>query len=86
MREFVKAFSFPRGIGSHAHRTTGVSTMAASSATASRTLGAAFDNPDLLGPSWSAMASPRRGRLATRLDSNKFLNPVRDGACCQCCT
>ena len=57
------------------------STRAASSAIRFRTpIGAAFDNPDLIVAAVVGDGEAETGPLATSWHSNKFLNPVRDGA------
>ena len=54
---------------------------AASWGTASRTrFGAAFDNPDLIVSVVVGDGEAETGPLATSWHSNKFLNPIRDGA------
>ena len=57
------------------------STRAASSATrSSHAYGAAFDNPDLIVACVVGDGEAETGPLAASWHSNKFLNPVRDGA------
>ena len=46
----------------------------------SHAFGAAFDNPDLLVAVVVGDGEAETGPLATAWHSNKFLNPVRDGA------
>src|SRR5262249_24246045 len=46
----------------------------------SHAFGAAFDNPDLLVVMTPGDGESETGPLATSWHSNKFLNPVRDGA------
>ena len=44
------------------------------------TYGAVFDNPDLIAACVIGDGEAETGALATSWHSNKFLNPVRDGA------
>ena len=54
---------------------------AASSVTRiSHAYGAAFDNPDLIVTVMVGDGEAETGPLATSWHSNKFLNPIRDGA------
>src|SRR4029077_8005011 len=46
----------------------------------SHAFGAAFDNPDLIVTAVVGDGEAETGALATGWHSNKFLNPVRDGA------
>ena len=46
----------------------------------SHAFGAAFDNPDLLVAVVAGDGEAETGPLATSWHSNKFLNPIRDGA------
>ena len=46
----------------------------------SHAFGAAFDNPDLLVTVVVGDGESETGPLATSWHSNKFLNPIRDGA------
>ena len=56
-------------------------TKAANSATSlSHGFGAAFDNPDLIVAVVVGDGEAETGPLATSWHSNKFLNPIRDGA------
>ena len=82
MKRLFTQFSFPGGIPSHVAAETpgsineggelGYSLMHA--------YGAAFDNPDLLVACVVGDGEAETGALATSWHSNKFLNPVRDGA------
>jgi xylulose-5-phosphate/fructose-6-phosphate phosphoketolase len=82
LRELFRQFSFPGGIPSHAAPETpgsineggelGYSLMHA--------YGAAFDNPDLLVACVIGDGEAETGPLATSWHSNKFLDPVGDGA------
>lgn len=82
MREFFKEFSFPGGIGSHCTPETPGSIHEGGELgySLSHAFGAAFDNPDLLVAVVVGDGESETGPLATAWHSNKFLNPVRDGA------
>jgi xylulose-5-phosphate/fructose-6-phosphate phosphoketolase len=82
MREFFKEFSFPGGIGSHCTPETPGSIHEGGELgySISHAFGAAFDNPDLLVAVVVGDGEAETGPLATSWHSNKFLNPIRDGA------
>jgi xylulose-5-phosphate/fructose-6-phosphate phosphoketolase len=82
MRRFFKEFSFPGGIGSHCTPETPGSIHEGGELgySISHAFGAAFDNPDLLVAVMVGDGEAETGPLATAWHSNKFLNPVRDGA------
>ena len=82
MRIFFKEFSFPGGIGSHCTPETPGSIHEGGELgySLSHAFGAAFDNPDLLVAVVVGDGESETGPLATSWHSNKFLNPVRDGA------
>ena len=82
MRRFFKQFSFPGGIGSHCTPETPGSIHEGGELgySISHAFGAAFDNPDLLVAVAVGDGEAETGPLATAWHSNKFLNPVRDGA------
>ena len=82
MREFFKEFSFPGGIGSHCTPETPGSIHEGGELgySLSHAFGAAFDNPDLLVVPMVGDGEAETGPLATSWHSNKFLNPIRDGA------
>src|SRR5580700_5294507 len=82
MREFFKQFSFPGGIGSHCTPETPGSIHEGGELgySVSHAFGAAFDNPDLLVAVVAGDGESETGPLATSWHSNKFLNPIRDGA------
>jgi xylulose-5-phosphate/fructose-6-phosphate phosphoketolase len=82
MRRFLKEFSFPGGIGSHCTPETPGSIHEGGELgySLSHAFGAAFDNPDLLASVMVGDGEAETGPLATAWHSNKFLNPVRDGA------
>jgi xylulose-5-phosphate/fructose-6-phosphate phosphoketolase len=82
MQIFFKEFSFPGGIGSHCTPETPGSIHEGGELgySISHAFGAAFDNPDLLVAVVVGDGESETGPLATSWHSNKFLNPVRDGA------
>jgi xylulose-5-phosphate/fructose-6-phosphate phosphoketolase len=82
MKEFFKEFSFPGGIGSHCTPETPGSIHEGGELgySVSHAFGAAFDNPDLIVTVVVGDGESETGPLATAWHSNKFLNPVRDGA------
>jgi xylulose-5-phosphate/fructose-6-phosphate phosphoketolase len=82
MRRFFKQFSFPGGIGSHCTPETPGSIHEGGELgySISHAFGAAFDNPDLLVAVAVGDGESETGPLATAWHSNKFLNPIRDGA------
>lgn len=82
MRQFFKEFSFPGGIGSHCTPETPGSIHEGGELgySISHAFGAAFDNPDLLVTVIVGDGEAETGPLATAWHSNKFLNPIRDGA------
>jgi len=82
MKKLFKQFSFPGGIPSHvAPETPGSIHEGGELGYAlSHAFGAAFDNPGLLVACVVGDGEAETGPLATSWHSNKFLNPVRDGA------
>src|SRR5215468_7053132 len=82
MLAFLKEFSFPGGIGNHCTPETPGSIHEGGELgySISHAFGAAFDNPDLLVAVVVGDGEAETGALATSWHSNKFLNPVRDGA------
>jgi xylulose-5-phosphate/fructose-6-phosphate phosphoketolase len=82
MALLFKQFSFPGGIPSHvAPETPGSIHEGGELGYAlSHAFGAAFDNPDLLVCCVVGDGEAETGPLATSWHSNKFLNPVDDGA------
>lgn len=82
LRRFFKAFSFPGGIGSHCTPETPGSIHEGGELgySVSHAFGAAFDNPDLIVTVMVGDGESETGPLATSWHSNKFLNPIRDGA------
>src|SRR6059036_1709394 len=82
MQRLFKQFSFPGGIPSHvAPETPGSIHEGGELGYAlSHAYGAAFDNPELLVACVVGDGEAETGPLATSWHSNKFLNPVTDGA------
>lgn len=82
MREFFRQFSFPGGIGSHCTPETPGSIHEGGELgySLSHAYGAVFDNPDLIAAVVVGDGESETGPLATAWHSNKFINPVRDGA------
>ena len=82
IKKLFKQFSFPGGIPSHvAPETPGSIHEGGELGYAlSHAYGAAFDNPDLIVACVVGDGEAETGPLATSWHSNKFLNPVTDGA------
>lgn len=82
MKRLFKQFSFPGGIPSHVAPETPGSIHEGGELgySLSHAYGAAFDNPDLLVACVVGDGEAETGPLATSWHSNKFLNPVHDGA------
>ncbi|UCV07186.1 phosphoketolase [Dechloromonas denitrificans] len=82
MKRLFKQFSFPGGIPSHVSPDTPGSIHEGGELgyALSHAYGAAFDNPDLLVACVVGDGEAETGPLATSWHSNKFLNPVHDGA------
>jgi xylulose-5-phosphate/fructose-6-phosphate phosphoketolase len=82
LQRFFKLFSFPGGIGSHCTPETPGSIHEGGELgySLSHAYGAAFDNPELIAVAVIGDGEAETGPLATSWHSNKFLNPVRDGA------
>jgi xylulose-5-phosphate/fructose-6-phosphate phosphoketolase len=82
LKRLFKQFSFPGGIGSHCTPETPGSIHEGGELgyALSHAYGAAFDNPDLIVACVVGDGEAETGPLATSWHSNKFLNPVRDGA------
>ena len=80
--KFFQQFSFPGGIGSHCTPETPGSIHEGGELgySISHAYGAAFDNPDLIVAVAVGDGEAETGPLATSWHSNKFLNPIRDGA------
>ena len=82
MRRLFRQFSFPGGIPSHVAPETPGSIHEGGELgySLAHAYGAAFDNPDLLVACVVGDGEAETGPLATSWHSNKFLDPVRDGA------
>ena len=82
LKQLFKQFSFPGGIPSHvAPETPGSIHEGGELGYAlSHAFGAVFDNPDLIAACIVGDGEAETGPLATSWHSNKFLNPIRDGA------
>ena len=82
MRRLFKQFSFPGGIPSHVAPETPGSIHEGGELgyVVSHAYGAVFDNPDLIAACVVGDGESETGPLATAWHSNKFLNPVTDGA------
>lgn len=82
MQKLFKQFSFPGGIPSHvAPETPGSIHEGGELGYAlSHAYGAVFDNPDLITACVVGDGEAETGPLATSWHSNKFINPVHDGA------
>jgi xylulose-5-phosphate/fructose-6-phosphate phosphoketolase len=82
MQRFFKQFSFPGGIGSHTTPETPGSIHEGGELgySISHAYGAAYDNPDLIAVVMVGDGESETGPLATSWHSNKFLNPISDGA------
>ncbi len=82
MKKLFKQFSFPGGIPSHVAPETPGSIHEGGELgySLSHAFGAVFDNPGLLAACVIGDGEAETGPLATSWHSNKFLNPVHDGA------
>ena len=82
MQRLFKQFSFPGGIPSHAAPETPGSIHEGGELgySLAHAFGAAFDNPDLIVACVVGDGEAETGPLAAAWHSNKFLNPVTDGA------
>jgi xylulose-5-phosphate/fructose-6-phosphate phosphoketolase len=82
LQKFFKQFSFPGHIGSHVTPETPGSIHEGGELgySLSHAYGAAFDNPDLIVACVVGDGEAETGPLATAWHSNKFINPIRDGA------
>jgi xylulose-5-phosphate/fructose-6-phosphate phosphoketolase len=82
MKRLFTQFSFPGGIASHVAPETPGSIHEGGELgySLSHAFGAAFDNPDLIVACVVGDGEAETGPLATSWHSNKFLNPVHDGA------
>jgi xylulose-5-phosphate/fructose-6-phosphate phosphoketolase len=82
MRRLFKQFSFPGGIGSHVTAETPGSIHEGGELgySLAHAYGAALDNPDLIVCCVVGDGEAETGPLAASWHSNKFLNPLHDGA------
>ncbi len=82
MAKLFKQFSFPGGIPSHVAPETPGSIHEGGELgyAVSHAYGAVFDNPDLIVACVVGDGEAETGPLATAWHSNKFLNPIHDGA------
>jgi xylulose-5-phosphate/fructose-6-phosphate phosphoketolase len=82
MGKFFKQFSFPGHIGSHVTPETPGSIHEGGELgySLSHAYGMALDNPDVIVACVVGDGEAETGPLATAWHSNKFINPVRDGA------
>ncbi len=82
MARFFKQFSFPGHIGSHVTPETPGSIHEGGELgySLSHAYGACLDNPDLIVACVVGDGEAETGPLATAWHSNKFINPIRDGA------
>ena len=82
MQKFFKYFSFPGGVGSHATPETPGSIHEGGELgySISHAYGSVFDHPNLIAVTMVGDGEAETGPLATSWHSNKFLNPITDGA------
>ncbi|ERT02669.1 hypothetical protein HMPREF1624_00970 [Sporothrix schenckii ATCC 58251] len=82
MQKFFKYFSFPGGVGSHATPETPGSIHEGGELgySISHAYGTVFDHPNLIALTMVGDGEAETGPLATSWHSNKFLNPITDGA------
>ena len=82
LSHFFRQFSFPGGIGSHCTPETPGSVHEGGELgySLSHATGTVLDNPDLITVVMVGDGEAETGPLATAWHSNKFLNPIRDGA------
>ena len=82
MQKFFKQFSFPGQIGSHCTPETPGSIHEGGELgySVSHAFGSVYDNPDLIAACVVGDGEAETGPLATAWHSNKFLNPICDGA------
>ena len=82
LKKLFTKFSFPGGISSHVAPTTPGSIHEGGELgySLSHAFGAAFDNPELIVACIIGDGEAETGPLATAWQSNKFLNPITDGA------
>jgi xylulose-5-phosphate/fructose-6-phosphate phosphoketolase len=82
LKSFFRQFSFPGGIGSHCTPETPGSVHEGGELgySLSHAFGTVFDNPSLITACVVGDGESETGPLATSWHSNKFLNPITDGA------
>jgi len=82
LKKLFKQFSFPGGISSHVAPTTPGSIHEGGELgySLSHAFGAAFDNPNLIVACIIGDGEAETASLATSWHSNKFLDPITDGA------
>jgi xylulose-5-phosphate/fructose-6-phosphate phosphoketolase len=82
LQRFFKQFSFPGGIGSHATPETPGSIHEGGELgySISHAYGTVYDRPDLISLVMVGDGEAETGPLATSWHSNKFVNPITDGA------
>nr|WP_039122813.1 phosphoketolase family protein [Ligilactobacillus ruminis] len=82
MKKLFKRFSFPGGVASHAAPETPGSIHEGGELgySISHATGAILDNPDLIAAAVIGDGEAETGPLATSWQSNKFINPIHDGA------
>lgn len=82
MKKLCKQFSFPGGVSSHVAPETPGSIHEGGELgySLAHAFGAVFDNPDLIATCIVGDGEAETGPLATSWHSNKFLNPITDGA------
>ena len=82
MKKLFKRFSFPGGVASHAAPETPGSIHEGGELgySISHATGAILDNPDLIVAAVVGDGEAETGPLATSWRSNKFINPINDGA------
>ena len=82
MRKLFKQFSFPGGVPSHVAPETpsSINDGGELGYSLAHSFGAVADNPDLIAACVVGDGEAETGPLATSWHSNKFLNPITDGA------
>jgi xylulose-5-phosphate/fructose-6-phosphate phosphoketolase len=82
LQKLFRQFSFPGGIGSHCTPELPGSIHEGGELgySISHAYGIVYDNPDLIALTMVGDGEAETGPLATSWHSNKFLNPIRDGA------
>ena len=82
MRKLFRQFSFPGGVGSHCAPDTpgSINEGGELGYSLAHAFGAVMDNPDLIAACVVGDGEAETGPLAAAWHSNKFLNPISDGA------